>query len=100
MLALVGARHIVHVSRIRVNVADDNETCLVLCVKYPIFLSDFIQIENFWTDFLQESIRPAGATLVHAGGRAEGQADITKLVGLQASLQTRLETLKKSGERQ
>ena len=36
-----------------INVADKNEICLVLYVKCQIFLSDFIQIDNFQTDFPQ-----------------------------------------------
>ena len=59
---------------------------IILYVKYPLFLSDFSETSIFSTDFLKilkhptsMKIRPVEAQLFHAGGRTDGQTDMTKL---------------------
>jgi hypothetical protein len=54
--------------------------------KYPLLLSNFNETWTFSTDFrrntqipISTKIRPVGTELLYAGGRADGQTDVTKL---------------------
>jgi hypothetical protein len=60
--------------------------CIVLHVKYPLFLSDCNETWIFSTYFRRilkyylTKIRPVGSELFHADGRTDRQADMTKLI--------------------
>jgi hypothetical protein len=59
--------------------------CIVLHVKYPLFLFDsmnFDFFDRFWknTQILNfMKIRGVGAKFFHANGRTDGRTDMTKL---------------------
>jgi len=62
--------------------------CIGLHVKYWLLLSDCNETGIFLTDFREKNteisnfiqIRPVKYELVHAGGRTDGETDMTKLI--------------------